>query len=136
MKPEALEALVARSPLGVPAVPGFLFRVGSPRTPRPRSAPTACCAADRPRSPADDAPFAADRQVRRSVARRARARPEGPRRAAGLLGSPAVSAPTEHDPSTCTACRGTGELISGLGGEPHRVRCPWCEGTGRFDARA
>ena len=45
-----------------------------------------------------------------------------------------MSAPTEHDPSTCTACRGTGELISGLGGEPHRVRCPWCEGTGRFDA--
>ena len=45
-----------------------------------------------------------------------------------------MSAPTEHDPSTCTACRGTGELTSGLGGEPHRVRCPWCEGTGRFDA--
>jgi DnaJ-class molecular chaperone len=45
-----------------------------------------------------------------------------------------VSAPTEHDPSTCTACRGTGELISGLGGEAHRVTCPWCEGTGRFDA--
>jgi DnaJ-class molecular chaperone len=44
-----------------------------------------------------------------------------------------MSAPTEHDPSTCTACRGTGELISGLGGEPHRVRCPWCDGTGRFD---
>jgi hypothetical protein len=27
MKPEAFEALVARSPLGIPAVPGFLFRV-------------------------------------------------------------------------------------------------------------
>jgi DnaJ-class molecular chaperone len=45
-----------------------------------------------------------------------------------------MSAPSEHDPSTCTACRGSGELISGLGGEPHRVRCPWCEGTGRFDS--
>jgi DnaJ-class molecular chaperone len=45
-----------------------------------------------------------------------------------------VSAPTEHDPTTCTACRGSGELISGLGGEPHRVPCPWCGGTGRFDA--
>jgi hypothetical protein len=30
MKPEALEALVARSPLGVPAVPGVLFRVAEP----------------------------------------------------------------------------------------------------------
>jgi DnaJ-class molecular chaperone len=39
----------------------------------------------------------------------------------------------DHDSSACTACRGTGELISGLGGEPHRVRCPWCDGSGRFD---
>jgi DnaJ-class molecular chaperone len=39
----------------------------------------------------------------------------------------------DHDPSACTACRGTGELISGLGGEPHRVPCPWCDGSGRFD---
>jgi hypothetical protein len=23
-------------------------------------------------------------------------------------------------------------VISGLGGTPHRVRCPWCEGSGRF----
>jgi DnaJ-class molecular chaperone len=38
-----------------------------------------------------------------------------------------------HDPTTCTACRGTGEVVSGLGGTPHRVRCPWCAGTGRFD---
>jgi hypothetical protein len=30
MKPEALEALVARSPLGVPAVPGVLFRAAEP----------------------------------------------------------------------------------------------------------
>ena len=30
MQPEALEALAARSPLGVPAVPGFLFRVEEP----------------------------------------------------------------------------------------------------------
>jgi DnaJ-class molecular chaperone len=41
---------------------------------------------------------------------------------------------SEHDPGTCTACRGSGELISGLGGTPHRVRCAWCDGTGRFDA--
>src|SRR3954463_9831569 len=30
MKPEAFDALVARSPLGIPAVPGFLFRVQEP----------------------------------------------------------------------------------------------------------
>ena len=32
--------------------------------------------------------------------------------------------------STCTPCRGTGRLISGLGGTPHEVTCPWCEGSG------
>ena len=32
----------------------------------------------------------------------------------------------------CNPCRGTGRLISGLGGEPHEVECPWCEGTGKF----
>jgi hypothetical protein len=31
----------------------------------------------------------------------------------------------------CMPCRGTGKLISGLGGEPHSVRCPWCRGTGK-----
>lgn len=34
-------------------------------------------------------------------------------------------------PAECLACRGTGTLISSLGGEPHQVRCPWCEGTGK-----
>lgn len=38
-----------------------------------------------------------------------------------------------HDPTRCTACRGTGRVISGLGGTPNPVDCPWCEGTGRFD---
>jgi DnaJ-class molecular chaperone len=38
----------------------------------------------------------------------------------------------EHDPQRCHACRGTGRVTSGLGGEPHEVECPWCEGTGRF----
>jgi hypothetical protein len=28
-------------------------------------------------------------------------------------------------------CRGVGQLISGLGGTPHKVVCPWCRGTGR-----
>ena len=31
---------------------------------------------------------------------------------------------------TCTPCRGTGQLTSGLGGTPHQVTCPWCQGTG------
>ena len=30
LQPETLAAIVARSPLGVPAVPGFLFRVADP----------------------------------------------------------------------------------------------------------
>jgi DnaJ-class molecular chaperone len=36
----------------------------------------------------------------------------------------------ETGAAACTACRGTGRLISGLGGEPHEVVCPWCRGTG------
>ena len=40
------------------------------------------------------------------------------------------------DPETpasvpCSACRGTGRVISNLGGTPHEVPCPWCEGGGR-----
>ncbi|HEX5191655.1 MAG TPA: hypothetical protein VFW09_02555 [Solirubrobacteraceae bacterium] len=34
------------------------------------------------------------------------------------------------DPSTCMACRGTGKVLSGLGGTQHEVVCPWCQGTG------
>ena len=37
-----------------------------------------------------------------------------------------------YDRTQCTPCRGTGKLISNLGGEPHQVTCPWCKGTGRF----
>ncbi|HWI72978.1 MAG TPA: hypothetical protein VNT55_13575 [Baekduia sp.] len=36
------------------------------------------------------------------------------------------------DPVPCTVCRGTGTLISNLGGSPSEVACPWCEGTGTF----
>ena len=35
-----------------------------------------------------------------------------------------------HDPNRCTPCRGTGRVISGLGGTPKPVTCPWCEGSG------
>ena len=31
----------------------------------------------------------------------------------------------------CSACRGTGRVISNLGGSPHEVPCPWCEGAGK-----
>jgi DnaJ-class molecular chaperone len=34
------------------------------------------------------------------------------------------------DPTMCTACRGTGKVLSSLGGTPHEVVCPWCEGSG------
>lgn len=28
------------------------------------------------------------------------------------------------------ACRGTGRVVSNLGGTPSSVVCPWCEGSG------
>jgi hypothetical protein len=34
------------------------------------------------------------------------------------------------DDTMCTACRGTGKVLSSLGGTPHEVVCPWCEGSG------
>ena len=34
--------------------------------------------------------------------------------------------------AACTPCRGTGQVISNLGGEAKQVTCPWCEGTGEF----
>lgn len=34
--------------------------------------------------------------------------------------------------NACRPCRGTGRLISGLGGDPHEVTCPWCGGSGVF----
>jgi DnaJ-class molecular chaperone len=38
----------------------------------------------------------------------------------------------EDEPVPCTVCRGTGSLISNLGGSPSTVECAWCEGTGTF----
>ncbi len=46
--------------------------------------------------------------------------------------SPESSAAT--GPLVCMPCRGTGRLISGLGGNPHQVVCPWCRGTGELIA--
>ena len=39
---------------------------------------------------------------------------------------------TAAEPPECSPCRGTGKLISNLGGEASTVTCPWCEGTGQF----
>jgi hypothetical protein len=50
----------------------------------------------------------------------------------GIVG--VMSATSDDARATCTPCRGTGKLISGLGGEPHEVTCPWCGGTGEFQA--
>ena len=33
-------------------------------------------------------------------------------------------------PGSCAPCRGTGQLLSQLGGTPTQVVCPWCEGSG------
>lgn len=40
--------------------------------------------------------------------------------------------PDVDEPVPCTVCRGTGTLISNLGGSPSEVTCAWCEGTGTF----
>jgi DnaJ-class molecular chaperone len=42
----------------------------------------------------------------------------------------AADDPQAVDPTACAPCRGTGLVISNLGGEPSQVRCPWCEGGG------
>ena len=37
----------------------------------------------------------------------------------------------ERTDDPCMACRGTGQVISTLGGERRTVPCPWCKGTGK-----
>ena len=37
----------------------------------------------------------------------------------------------EQNDDRCFPCRGTGKLISKLGGEENQVTCPWCNGTGK-----
>lgn len=38
----------------------------------------------------------------------------------------------EFEMESCRACKGSGKVISNLGGETKEVECPWCEGTGKF----
>jgi len=35
-----------------------------------------------------------------------------------------------HGPRECMACRGSGKVISHLGGTVSTVTCPWCRGGG------
>jgi DnaJ-class molecular chaperone len=41
---------------------------------------------------------------------------------------------TEAAPPVCAPCRGTGRIVSRLGGSASTVTCPWCEGTGHVIA--
>jgi DnaJ-class molecular chaperone len=49
-------------------------------------------------------------------------------------------ATASHEPRECMACRGTGQVISNLGGTPSNLACPWCGGSGErqpgIDAQA
>ena len=39
-------------------------------------------------------------------------------------------AEASHEPRECMPCRGSGQVISNLGGTPNAVTCPWCGGGG------
>ena len=43
-----------------------------------------------------------------------------------------MTEPVEDQTRACAACRGSGVVISNLGGEPHEQPCPWCEGGGVY----
>jgi DnaJ-class molecular chaperone len=49
------------------------------------------------------------------------------------VGTDAQSTDAETEPRPCSPCRGTGTLISNLGGTPSTISCPWCGGSGVFD---
>ncbi len=54
-----------------------------------------------------------------------------------LLAWEAVVPPGDSEtagPIACPPCRGTGQVVSNLGGEPSTMACPWCGGTGTFIA--
>ena len=41
-----------------------------------------------------------------------------------------AQASASHVPRECMARRGTGQVISNLGGTPSKLTCPWCAGSG------
>ena len=45
---------------------------------------------------------------------------------------PTIPTALPEDRDACYPCRGTGKVISGLGGSPHEIPCPWCGGSGRW----
>jgi hypothetical protein len=46
------------------------------------------------------------------------------------MSDPADSAAPDAATEECQPCRGTGQVISQLGGSPSSVACPWCGGSG------
>ena len=62
----------------------------------------------------------------------AREAPFGTGSLTALMAESSATDDAAAPPRECTACRGTGRVISNLGGSPHDETCPWCEGTGRF----
>jgi DnaJ-class molecular chaperone len=49
---------------------------------------------------------------------------------AGTASDSEDQAEDSHGPRECMPCRGTGKVISNLGGAPSTVTCPWCDGGG------
>ena len=49
-----------------------------------------------------------------------------------LASVPTIPITLPEDRDACYPCRGTGKVISGLGGSPHEITCPWCAGSGRW----
>jgi DnaJ-class molecular chaperone len=41
-----------------------------------------------------------------------------------------TDAPERERTVPCPPCRGTGRIVSRLGGSASTVTCPWCDGTG------
>jgi hypothetical protein len=48
----------------------------------------------------------------------------------GEQGDGGDQGPASHEPRECMACRGSGKVISNLGGAPSELSCPWCAGGG------
>jgi DnaJ-class molecular chaperone len=40
------------------------------------------------------------------------------------------STEASHGPQECMPCRGSGRVISNLGGKASKITCPWCQGQG------
>ena len=45
-------------------------------------------------------------------------------------GEDAQQAPSATEAAPCMPCRGSGSVVSNLGGKATNVSCPWCGGTG------